>query len=85
MRTLSRDTSPQAEKVQVDLLRRAGPARRFALALSLSRTTIDLARMALKRRMPEATDQEILLAFLRLHYGADLAERVAKRLEETLS
>ncbi len=85
MRTLSRDTSPKAEKVQVDLLRRAGPARRFALALSLSRTTIDLARMALGKRMTDATDQEILLAFLHIHYGADLAERVAKRLEGTRS
>ncbi len=85
MRTQSRDTSPQAEKVQVDLLRRAGPGRRFALALSLSRTTIDLARMALKRHMPGATEEEVLLAFVRLHYGADLADKVAKKLEGPLS
>jgi hypothetical protein len=42
----SADTDPEAEKIQVDLLRRAAPGRRVQMALSLSGEVIDLARRA---------------------------------------
>ena len=68
---LAEDRTERA--VQVDLFRRAGTARRFALARSLSRSTIELARSAIRRRHPEWSDHEVLLEFVRVHYGADLA------------
>lgn len=73
MRPLSIDTDPEAERVQLDLLRRAGPDRRLALALSLSQTTLALARDALRRRYPEATERELALRFVATHYGEALA------------
>ena len=78
---LPTDTDPAAEKVQVDLLRRAGLKRRFALARSLSRTAMGLSRRAIRRANPEASDQEKLLAFVSLHYGEEIAQAVRRYLE----
>jgi hypothetical protein len=69
----SADTDPETERVQLELLRRAGPTRRAQMALSLSANVIDLARSALRRKFPEATEEEIGLEFVERHYGRDLA------------
>jgi hypothetical protein len=70
------DTSPAAHRVQMELLRKASPAKRASLARSLSRFTMQLSRSALRRARPDATEREIDLAFVELCYGRDLAERV---------
>ena len=62
--------------MQVELLRAAGTARRAALARSLSATVIGLSRAAIQRRHPELSETEVLLRWVALHYGEDLAERV---------
>ncbi len=76
------DTSSEAARVQIDLLRQAGPARRFHLACSLSDTCLWLARRALRRSMPDAAEREVQLAFVSLWYGEDLAQRVRRYLEQ---
>lgn len=83
MKPLARDTDPDAEAVQIELLRRAGPARRFALARSLSRTTMALARRALRRAHPRATDEEIAVRFVAIHYGEELARALERHFEGT--
>src|SRR5437867_3393090 len=65
-----------ARAVQVDLFRKASASRRFELACSLSKSTIELARDAIRRRHPEWPERDVLLEFARIHYGVDLAERV---------
>lgn len=70
------DTSPSAEAVQLELLRRAGTARRLALTLSLSSSAIRSSRRAIARRHPELDERDLLLRWAELHYGADLAARV---------
>ena len=70
------DTSPAAEAVQLELLRRAGTARRLALTLSLSSSAIRSSRRAIARRHPELDERDLLLRWAELHYGADLAARV---------
>ncbi|MCC6627309.1 MAG: hypothetical protein IT340_07895 [Chloroflexi bacterium] len=72
----SSDTPPEVERVQIDLLRRAGPARRFALARSLSQTVMQLARGGIRRRHPDANEEEVGLIFIATHYGRELAEQV---------
>jgi hypothetical protein len=67
---------PAARAVQIDLLRAASPARRVALAGSLSTSTMELARAAIRRRHPDWDDRDILLEFARVHYGAELADAV---------
>jgi hypothetical protein len=74
------DTSPEADRVRIELLRRAGETRRFGLCRSLSETVVALSRRALRERMPGASEQEILLQWVTLQYGAPLAEGVRRRL-----
>ncbi len=76
MRTQSEDTDLQAEKMQLDLLRRATLARRVAVAASLSKTTINLAIRAIRRQNPGLGDHEVLLRFVEVHHGSELAERL---------
>ena len=59
-----------------ELLRRAGTARRAALALNLSRATIRASRRAIARGHPELDEQGVLLRWAELHYGEHLAGRV---------
>ena len=66
--------------MQVALLRRESTARRASRARSLSQTTIQLARRAIRRTMPGASEQEVLLAFVAVHYGQRWAERLRQRL-----
>ena len=70
------DTDPETERVHLELLRRATPARRLRLAFSLSRSVMSLSREGLARRLPQATAEEVGLRFVALHYGSDLAEEV---------
>lgn len=72
----SSDTHPDALKYQIGLLRAAGPARRFGVARSLTRTVGALSRRALQRRRPDATKAELDRAFVELHYGTALARRL---------
>jgi hypothetical protein len=44
-----RDTHPEVENVQVNLLRKAGTGKRFTITLSLSQTMIALSKQALKK------------------------------------
>lgn len=78
MKARSPDTDPEAERVQIDLLRRAGVSRRAGLALSLSATVIGLARRAIRRSL--ATDEAVRLRFVELHYGCELASEVERYL-----
>jgi hypothetical protein len=57
-------------------MRDATTARRFAAVRSLSRTVASLSRRALRRRMPNASEEEIGLAFVALHYGEETARAV---------
>lgn len=76
MRTQSIDTHPRAEKVQIQLLRQAGLSRRLELARSLSLTTIEMSRNAIRKRYPEMNELQALLRFVALCYGPSLAERL---------
>ena len=77
---LSADTDEASEEVQIDLLRRASTARRAALAFSLTRTVVELARRSLARLDPDASETEIGLRFVALNYGEELARGVRQRL-----
>ena len=80
MRALLADTDPDADRVQIELLRRASVARRAQMALSLSAQVISLARAAIRRAMPDATEEEIGLRFVELNYGPVLAAEMRRYL-----
>lgn len=70
------DTHPAAERVQLELLRKAGVERRAAITRSLSRTVIALSRRELRARMPDASEEDVKLRWVELNYGPELAARV---------
>ena len=80
MRTLSNDTDPKTQRVQRDLLRKATVAARAGIAFSLSELVIGLARTAIRRQNPEISDREVLLRFVAIHYGPELAEALRSHL-----
>ncbi len=76
MKTQSSDTSPEAEQVQIALIRQASPERRFSMLRSITAATRQMAWQAIRRANPTATDEEINLLFLEVHYGQELARAV---------
>src|SRR3990167_1061128 len=77
----SADTTPDAERVQIDLLRAAPVARRLHLALQLTATVIGAPRRAIGRAQPHDSPQDRDLRFVDLHYGADVAAGLRKDLD----
>ena len=63
MKTQSEDTSPEIERVQIELLRKAGKARRLQLGLKLSGEAFEMAQRAIKRAHPELSELEAKLLF----------------------
>jgi hypothetical protein len=77
----SPDTSAHAERVQIRLLREAGPTRRFEMARALTTTAVELSRAALRKRHPALSEREVELKFVELCYGQELAQRLRSYLE----
>ena len=73
------DTDPETERVHLELLRAAGPARRSDLAFALSAQVITLAREALQRQHPGEDEWQIGLRFVERHYGREIADGIRSR------
>ena len=76
MRTQSEDTSPEIERVQIELLRKMSPAKKFNLVRSMTRTMIQASRTNIQSLHPDADESELRLLFIELCYGKELADRV---------
>ena len=72
------DTSAEAERIQIELLRQATAARRARLVFSLSDAVRRLARRGIRRSRPHLSARECDLLFV----GADLAARLRAWFEE---
>jgi len=70
------DTSPEAERVQIELIRKASISKRFALVRSWSQLLIEANRQQIRKEHPNASEEEIGLIFVARHYGQALAERL---------
>ena len=64
-----RDTSPDAYAVQIERLRRAGPAARVAMAADMSDAVLALAAAAIRRRHPEYDDAQVTHALIEHLHG----------------
>jgi hypothetical protein len=76
MRTQSPDTSPEAERVLVALLRRTPPWRRLQLADHMSRSVRGLSLAGLRARYPKASEAELRRRFADIYLGPKLAAEV---------
>lgn len=75
MRTQSPDTSPEAERVLIELLRAAPPWRRLQLASQMSQTARSLALSGLSLRHPGATSEEFRHLTVELVLGPELLKQ----------
>ncbi|HUT11926.1 MAG TPA: hypothetical protein VMY42_15605 [Thermoguttaceae bacterium] len=67
------DTHPEAEKVQIELIRQMSVGRRMAIMQSMTAMAIKLSRRAIARANPELSPREVDLKWVELHYGKELA------------
>lgn len=75
-RTLSRDTTPEAEAVQIEIYRRMSPGRKLALVEEANRTARALALAGLRQRYPDADGTELFRRLMDLTLGRELAAEV---------
>ena len=72
---LSRDTTPDAEAVQIALMRAASASQKLCAAGEMTAAATLLARAGLRQRHPGATADQIASLLARLVLGDDLAGR----------
>ncbi len=73
------DTSPEAERVYYRALAALSPAERVAIAMDLTTAADQMLRAAVRRRFPDADDDQLTYELLRARYGRSLANRVCGR------
>lgn len=76
------DTDLEAEEMHIALLRQKSTSERLALAVALSSKTFGLSRRAIRRSMPDASELDLKVRFVELHYGSELAQGYRACLEE---
>lgn len=70
------DTRPDAERVQIELMRQAPSWRKLELLGQLNQTVRLLAVSGLRQRYPDATDRELRRRLADLLLGTEIATRV---------
>ena len=75
-------TTPEASRVQRQLLRQAGISGRFKKMASLSHSVIMMSKRAIARKNPGLSAFEQAMLFVSLHYGAELEREVREFLSE---
>src|SRR4029077_12422720 len=75
MAILSRDTSRDAEDVQIEILRHASPQEKAEMLRGMHRSALALTRQGLRRRNPSASVTELECLRAELWLGQDLAVR----------
>ncbi len=81
MRTQSEDTSPEMERVQIELIRKAPITKRFALMQSWTQFIIEVAKQGIRRTHPNASEEEVALILVARQYGQSLADKVRADME----
>ena len=76
------DTSPDAERVQIALMRQAPAWRKLELVGQLNATVKQLALGGLRRRYPQESDARLYRRLADLVLGAELAARAYGPLED---
>lgn len=74
--TLSPDTDPEAEAVQIEIYRRMPAWRKVELVSDAIKTSYGLALAGLRDRFPEAGGEEIRRRLMDLTLGEELAATV---------
>ena len=81
----SADTTYEASRIHTNLLRGAGPERRFQLASSISTSAMELTQAGIRRRHPELSEMDVGLRFVALCYGKELSDQLLSFLQEAIA
>jgi len=76
------DTHPEAEKVQLELMRKASVAKRISLMRSLTSMLVVLSRRGIAEANPGFSPQEVKLRWGEINYGKPLAEELRTYLKK---
>jgi len=71
-----RDTSPEAWKFQMELIRKLTPEEKLQRTFEFSAFVRSFGEAGLRRRHPNASDREIFLRAAHLTLGAELYNKV---------
>jgi hypothetical protein len=74
--TMLSDTHPDAERVQIELLRQTSAAQRFRMTVNLTAALVDSSRRTIAAQNPDLSPRELSLRCVQLYYGEALAERL---------
>jgi hypothetical protein len=80
--TLSPDTDPEAERVQIEIFRRMPAWRKIQLVDEANQLARQLALAGLRQRHPEADPEELRRRLMGLFLGEELATEVYGPLPE---
>ena len=83
-RPLARDTSSDAERLQVALWRKMSPLEKARLVSDITRTAQELSLAGIRERHPGASDRECMLRLAMLKLGPELTRRVYPEAAELL-
>jgi hypothetical protein len=70
------DTTPEAARVHLEIIRRLSPNRRMELALQLSDTIRGVVADGVRSRHAEYDEEQVRLAVMRLMLGDELFRKV---------
>ena len=76
MKTQSIDTHPEIERIQFDDLRRMTPREKLKAVTRLNRRVELFAAAGLRRRYPNATDEEIAMRVVAQRLGVETVRRL---------
>jgi len=79
MRTQSQDTSIEAERVLIDLIRKASAAKRFHLVQSMTRSSF-LASVQAQKNNLDGDERKTAIRSVSIMYGAQLAQQLQSAL-----
>jgi hypothetical protein len=79
MSTLSADTHPKMEALQIKVIRRMPTWKKFAIVDGLNEMVKTLATTGIKQRNPHATPEQIHRMLAELMLGEELARKVYDR------
>jgi hypothetical protein len=76
------DTHPDAERVQLDLIRKMTIAERLARATEWTQMAVNFSRQGIAKAHPGLDNRELDLLWVEQQYGRDLSNRLRAYLEE---
>jgi len=81
MTRYSKDTHPEIEKKQIELLKQKSIPEKLSQVQSISSLSIGLSKRAISRKNPGMNIKNLNFLFVKFHYGDKLYKKLIKYLE----